>query len=348
MRGVTTVSTRSNSARRSTPRRTYAILGLIVVVLLGLTIAGASTLTAQVGDSVERIPGVFAGSTRASGCRRRQPDLPARRHRLALRHRPPVPASPGVDPGGARSDVLMIARLNAGPHSRVRRLDPPRQLGRHPRPRHRTRSTRRTPSVARPCSSGRSRTSPASASTTSPSSISPGSGDGRRGGRHRRGHRPADERRRRQLPAGVNHLDGRAALAYVRQHDGLVGGDLIRAQRQQNALRALVTRVAEQGTLTNPGGYLRPAGRREPVGERRRHPGQRRPARPRVDLERPRAGDIYLRPRARRRVGPGGAQSVVYLDPAASAELWTALRERPRRGLRRRAHPADTLGPVTR
>ena len=54
--------------------------------------------------------------------------------------------------------------------------------------------------------------------------------------------------------AGINHLDGFEALAYVRQRDGLAGGDLDRAQRQQNALRAFVTRIAEQDTLSNPVG----------------------------------------------------------------------------------------------
>ena len=56
---------------------------------------------------------------------------------------------------------------------------------------------------------------------------------------------------------GMNHLDGAQALAYVRQRYGLADGDLDRAQRQQNALRAVLTKVASTGTLDNPVGLYR-------------------------------------------------------------------------------------------
>src|SRR5438067_1666224 len=42
------------------------------------------------------------------------------------------------------------------------------------------------------------------------------------------------------LHAGQNHLDGTEALGYVRQREGLPGGDLDRVQRHQSALRALL------------------------------------------------------------------------------------------------------------
>ncbi len=52
--------------------------------------------------------------------------------------------------------------------------------------------------------------------------------------------------------AGVNHLDGAAALSYVRQRHGLPGGDLDRAKRQQQFMRALLAQATAKGTLANP------------------------------------------------------------------------------------------------
>jgi LCP family protein required for cell wall assembly len=54
------------------------------------------------------------------------------------------------------------------------------------------------------------------------------------------------------LEQGRDHLDGRAALAYVRQRAGLPRGDLSRVQRQQNVLRALMNKAVSGGMLTSP------------------------------------------------------------------------------------------------
>src|SRR4051812_456324 len=99
-------------ARKATPRRTYVILGVIVVVLLGLTIVGASALTAQVGDSVERIPGVFAGLDESA----RPPATSALTFLLVGADTRSDTSTTGPDSGdatlgGARSDVLMIAQV---------------------------------------------------------------------------------------------------------------------------------------------------------------------------------------------------------------------------------------------
>lgn len=45
--------------------------------------------------------------------------------------------------------------------------------------------------------------------------------------------------------AGVNHLDGDAALVDVRQRHELAGGDLARAARRQNVLRAVLGRLVD-------------------------------------------------------------------------------------------------------
>ena len=55
-----------------------------------------------------------------------------------------------------------------------------------------------------------------------------------------------------QFPAGVSTLDGRDALAFVRQRYGLPRGDLDRIVRQQAYMASLVNKVLATGTLTNP------------------------------------------------------------------------------------------------
>jgi LCP family protein required for cell wall assembly len=51
---------------------------------------------------------------------------------------------------------------------------------------------------------------------------------------------------------GPLHLDGQLAEYYVRQRTGLANGDLDRAKRQQQFLRALLSKAASGGLLTNP------------------------------------------------------------------------------------------------
>jgi LCP family protein required for cell wall assembly len=51
---------------------------------------------------------------------------------------------------------------------------------------------------------------------------------------------------------GPLHLDGQLAEYYVRQRLGLARGDLDRAQRQQQYMRALITKVSGGDTLTSP------------------------------------------------------------------------------------------------
>lgn len=52
---------------------------------------------------------------------------------------------------------------------------------------------------------------------------------------------------------GINHLNGDEALVYVRQRYGLPGGDLDRVQRQQNYMRAMLTEVFQQNMLGDIG-----------------------------------------------------------------------------------------------
>jgi len=124
------------------------------------------------------------------------------------------------------------------------------------------------------------------------------------------------------LHAGRNHLDGAQALGYVRQRTGLPRGDLDRVQRHQNALRALLTKVADGGLLTDPLralGFLNELTRWITVddsltnGELRTLGWELRNLRP--------AGITFLTvPVAG--LGREGDQSVVHLDSVRGAQLW--------------------------
>lgn len=126
---------------------------------------------------------------------------------------------------------------------------------------------------------------------------------------------------------GVNHLDGAQALAYVRQRVGLTGGDLDRSQRQQNALRAVLTDAAAGGLLSDPiraYGFLDALTRSVNVDDSLTNGGLRALAFELVGL-RPSAVTFIRAPVGG--LGGEGTQSVVYLDDGRGAELWTALRQ---------------------
>lgn len=61
-----------------------------------------------------------------------------------------------------------------------------------------------------------------------------------------------DDYRNITFKKGPLHLDGQMAEYYVRQRTNLPGGDLGRAQRQQQYLRALATKITSGGILTDP------------------------------------------------------------------------------------------------
>lgn len=51
---------------------------------------------------------------------------------------------------------------------------------------------------------------------------------------------------------GTRTLDGKEALAYVRERYTVEGGDFGRVKRQQNFLRSMMLKTVDRGTLTNP------------------------------------------------------------------------------------------------
>lgn len=61
-----------------------------------------------------------------------------------------------------------------------------------------------------------------------------------------------DPRTQRTFTEGINHLDGQAAEDYVRQRYALPAGDFDRIKRQQQYLRALMTKVQDKNWITSP------------------------------------------------------------------------------------------------
>ncbi|MGD9527547.1 LCP family protein [Pseudonocardia sp.] len=126
--------------------------------------------------------------------------------------------------------------------------------------------------------------------------------------------------------AGMNHLDGAEALAYVRQRYDLPEGDLDRARRQQNALRALLTKVASAGTLADPValyGFLDAATHSVGVDDSMTNGRLRELA---LDARGLRPAGVTFLSAPVRGLGREGDQSVVYLDGPGGALLWAAVR----------------------
>ena len=61
-----------------------------------------------------------------------------------------------------------------------------------------------------------------------------------------------DSQTKAEFTEGVNHLDGKHALDYVRQRYGLPEGDFDRIKRQHQFLFALLAKAGSTGTLANP------------------------------------------------------------------------------------------------
>jgi LCP family protein required for cell wall assembly len=125
--------------------------------------------------------------------------------------------------------------------------------------------------------------------------------------------------------AGVNHLDGRRALAYVRQRKGLPRGDLDRVLRQQSALRALMNKAVSSGLLGDPAQLYqllstvtRFVGVDDTLGD---HDLLSLAA----SMRGLRPGDVTFMTAPVAGTGREGDQSVVYLDRRLAPLLWDAV-----------------------
>lgn len=124
---------------------------------------------------------------------------------------------------------------------------------------------------------------------------------------------------------GLNHLDGANALAYVRQRYDLPQGDLDRARRHQNALRALLDKAASTGLLANPAQtyqFVDALSRSISVDDTLNNGALRSLA---LDLNGIRSPGVTFVSAPVSGLGQEGDQSVVYLDDAAQRELWDSI-----------------------
>lgn len=121
-------------------------------------------------------------------------------------------------------------------------------------------------------------------------------------------------------------LDGREALAYVRERKSLPEGDLDRARRQQNFLRSLLNETLSAGTLTDPGrlgGLLDTVGDVVSVDDGLSNGDLRSLA---WDLRDLRGSAVHYMNAPVTGTAMIEGQSVVLLDEAAAAPLWEAIR----------------------
>jgi LCP family protein required for cell wall assembly len=126
-----------------------------------------------------------------------------------------------------------------------------------------------------------------------------------------------------QFKAGKLHLDPQLAEYYVRQRVGLPGGDLDRAKRQQQYMKALMNKIATTGFATNPVKFDRlvrtaagavTADKSMPIQSLAFSLQQLRPS----------ALTFMSMPTAGFAKEPGSG-SVVVVDPVKDQELFTAL-----------------------
>ncbi|HEX9539066.1 MAG TPA: LCP family protein [Streptosporangiaceae bacterium] len=145
---------------------------------------------------------------------------------------------------------------------------------------------------------------------------------------------------------GLNDLTAASAMAFVRQRDGLPLGDLSRIQRQQNLIRAILTRVASAGVLSNPiemyhlidafTGALS-------VDSTFTNSAMRTLA---LQLSRLRSSDVSFLTAPWSGLGWRGEQSVVLLNSGECATLWHAVQNDSVAAWAMR-HPGAVTPPVT-
>jgi anionic cell wall polymer biosynthesis LytR-Cps2A-Psr (LCP) family protein len=124
---------------------------------------------------------------------------------------------------------------------------------------------------------------------------------------------------------GAGHLDGEAALTYVRERKTLANGDFGRIERQQAFLRALMAGTTAE--LNNPVALTKLLGAVSDavaVDESLDAGNLRSLA---LSMRGVRSGNVQFATAPNKGTGMVGDQSVVHLDPAAGEALWTAMRE---------------------
>ena len=130
------------------------------------------------------------------------------------------------------------------------------------------------------------------------------------------------------VEAGCQRMDGQQALEYVRQRKTLPGGDFDRQRRQQNWMRSVITGVTEQDVAGDPLEAARVVRQLASSVQTDDGLGEAQLVQLALSHRSLRADDVtFLQaPLADPATGDENGQSVVYLDDAAGAELWEAVR----------------------
>lgn len=143
--------------------------------------------------------------------------------------------------------------------------------------------------------------------------------------------------------AGRHHMNGDDALDYVRERYGLPNGDLDRTHRQQNFLRAVLSKTLSGGTAANPLKLKRTLDQVTSVVsvDDRLSDGALRDLA--WDMRSVRASDMAFMNAPVAGFDTIDKQSVVLLDGNGGAELWEAMRNDTLAGFMA-THSLDTLG----
>ncbi|AXK37761.1 LytR family transcriptional regulator [Streptomyces armeniacus] len=144
--------------------------------------------------------------------------------------------------------------------------------------------------------------------------------------------------------AGTHRMNGAEALAYVRERKGLPRGDLDRTKRQQNFLRALMTRVLSGDTFSSPSrmsGLLDAIGGVVSVDDKLTNRGLYDLA---WSLRGLRGSHVNFMNAPFGGFDSVDGQSVVLLDRKRAAPLWQAIRDDDVAGYLEAHPPSDELG----
>jgi anionic cell wall polymer biosynthesis LytR-Cps2A-Psr (LCP) family protein len=123
----------------------------------------------------------------------------------------------------------------------------------------------------------------------------------------------------------AGHLNGKEALKYVRERKSLANGDFDRIKRQQAFIRQLM--AESSASIGNPIalGRLLDALSKAVSVDSGLDSGELRSVA--LSMRNIRSSDIRFTTAPTTGTGMVGSQSVVFLDPAAGIELWTAMRD---------------------
>jgi LCP family protein required for cell wall assembly len=126
---------------------------------------------------------------------------------------------------------------------------------------------------------------------------------------------------------GLDHLDGREALAYVSQGGGDPAGYLDRLRHQQNALRGLLDKAVAGGTLTDPAKLIALLDSLSHTMSLDETLGNATLLGLALQMRGLRASTVQFVVSPVQGIGRERGRSVIYLDEGRSGALWNSLRD---------------------